>query len=189
MKRNINLVQKELESENEERGSSDSELSESEDEEPRIKDVLNNLSEAVSKKGAFDSLHSMATSTDSPFWTPRGGQLLRNNRTIPVTNIAELAEYVLLPYNEDVTKPRVLNTFLDGLAEVGIDKQLIKNSESCTITLPPQQASTQRIRLKIRSIPKVEDGGQQPIALITSQCSRLYFLSSFSLKIVDPGRS
>ena len=66
-KRNINLVQKELESENEERGSSDSELSESEDEEPRIKDVLNNLSEAVSKKGAFDSLHSMATSTDSPF--------------------------------------------------------------------------------------------------------------------------
>ena len=64
-----------------------------------------------------------------------------------------------------------------------------QNSESCTITLPPQQASTQRIRLKIRSIPKVEDGGQQPIALITSQCSRLYFLSSFSLKIVDPGRS
>ena len=182
MKRNIDLVQKELESENEERGSSDSELSETqEDEEPRIKDVLNNLSEAVSKK--------VATSTDSPFWTPRGGQLLRNNRTIPVTNIAELAEYVLLPYNEDVTKPRVLNTFLDGLAEVGIDKQLIKNSESCTITLPPQQASTQRIRLKIRSIPKVEDGGQQPIALITSQCSRLYFLSSFSLKIVDPGRS
>ena len=51
MKRNIDLVQKELESENEERGSSDSELSQSqEDEEPRIKDVLNNLSEAVSKK-------------------------------------------------------------------------------------------------------------------------------------------
>ena len=67
MKRNINLVQKELESENEERGSSDSELSESEDEEPRIKDVLNNLSKAVSKKRAFDSLHSMATSTDGPF--------------------------------------------------------------------------------------------------------------------------
>ena len=67
MKRNINLVQKELESENEERGSSDSELSESEDEEPRIKDVLNNLSKAVSKKRAFDSLHSKATSTDSPF--------------------------------------------------------------------------------------------------------------------------
>ena len=87
MKRNIDLVQKELESENEERGSSDSELSESEDEEPRIKDVLNNLSEALFKKRASDLLHSMATSRDILFWTPRG-QLLRNNRTIPVTNIA-----------------------------------------------------------------------------------------------------
>ena len=111
MKRNIDLVQKELESESEERGSSDSELSESqEDEEPRIKDVLNNLSEAVSiKKGASDLLHSMATSRDILFWTPPG-QLLRNNRTIPVTNIAELVEYVLLLYNEDVTKARALNT-------------------------------------------------------------------------------
>ena len=110
MKRNIDLVQKELKSENEERGSSDSELSESqEDEEPRIKDVLNNLSEAVSKKRASDLLHSMATSRDILFGTPPG-QLLRNNRTIPVTNIAELVEYVLLPYNEDVTKPRALNT-------------------------------------------------------------------------------
>ena len=100
MKRNIDLVQKELESENEDRGSSDSELSESqEEEEPRIKDVLNNLSEAVSKKGAYDLLHSMATSRDILFWTPPG-QLLRNNRTIPVTNIAELVEYVLLPYKK-----------------------------------------------------------------------------------------
>ena len=109
MKRNIDLVQKELESENEERGSSDSELSESEDEEPRIKDVLNNLSEAVSKKGASNLLHSMATSIDILLWTPLG-QLLRNNCTIPVTNIAELVEYVPLPYDEDVTKPRALNT-------------------------------------------------------------------------------
>ena len=108
MKRNIDLVQKELEIEKEERGSSDSELSQ-EDEEPRIKDVLNNLSEAVSKKGTSNLLHSMTTSRDILFWTPRG-QLLRNNRTILVTNIAELVEYVLLPYNEDVTKPRALNT-------------------------------------------------------------------------------
>ena len=87
MKRNIDLVQKELESENEEKGSSDSELSESEDEEPRIKHVLINLSEALSKKRASDLLHTMATSRDILFWTPRG-QLLRDNRTIPVTNIA-----------------------------------------------------------------------------------------------------
>ena len=52
---------------------------------------------------------------------------LRNKRIIPVTNIADLVEYVLLPHNNDVTKPRALNTFLDELAELGFDKGLIKN--------------------------------------------------------------
>jgi len=64
------------------------------------------------------------------FWTLRG-KLLRNNRIIPVTNIAQLVEYVhvFLPYNEEVTKPRALNTFLDGQAELGIDKHLIRNKK------------------------------------------------------------
>ena len=124
MKRKIDLVDKEHESEDEGReGSSD----ESEDEEPKIKDVLSHLSRAVSVKRASDLLHSMAASKDLLFWTPRG-QLLRNKRIIPVTNIAELLEYVLLPHNDDVTKPRALNTFLDGLAYLGIDKGLIKNT-------------------------------------------------------------
>ena len=54
---------------------------------------------------------------DILLWTPRG-QLLRNKRIITVTNIAELVEYLLLPHNDAVTKPCVLNTFLDGLAEL-----------------------------------------------------------------------
>ena len=70
MKRSIDLVQKELENENEESGRFESQLSESEDEEPRIKDILNNLSGAVSKKRASDLLHSMVTSRDILFWTP-----------------------------------------------------------------------------------------------------------------------
>ena len=97
-----------------------------EDDESRIKDVLSHLSQAVSVKRASELLHSMAASKDLLFWTPRG-QLLRNKRIIPVTNIAKLLEYVLLAHNDDVTKPRALNTFLDGLAELGIDKGLIKN--------------------------------------------------------------
>ena len=48
----------------------------SNDEEPRIKDVLENLSEPVSRERASDLLHSMAASKDILFWTPRG-QLLR----------------------------------------------------------------------------------------------------------------
>ncbi|CAH3029221.1 unnamed protein product, partial [Porites evermanni] len=111
MKRKIDLVEEEHESEHEE---SESSGDESEGEEPRIKDVLSHLSQAVSEKRASDLLHSMAASKDILFWTP-SGQLLRNKHTIPVTNIAELVEYVLL------------STFLDGLTELGIDKGLIKN--------------------------------------------------------------
>ena len=62
------------------------------------------------------------------FWTPRG-QLLPNKHIIPVKNIAELVEYVLPPRNNDVTKPRALNTFQDGLAELRVDKGLIKSKK------------------------------------------------------------
>ena len=100
MKRGIALVEDENESEHEEsEGSGD----ESEDEEPRIKDVLSHPSRAVSEKRTSDLLHSMTASKDILFWTPRR-QLLQNNRIIPVTNIAELVEYVLLPHNNEVTK-------------------------------------------------------------------------------------
>ena len=117
------MVDKEHESEDE---GNESSSDESEDEEPRIKDILSHLSQAVSVKRASDLLHSMAASKDLLFWTPRG-QILRNKRIIPVTNIAELLEYVLLPHNGDVTKLRGLNTFPDRRAELGIDKGLIKN--------------------------------------------------------------
>ena len=116
----------ELSEETSETEASDEE--DSSDEEPRIKDVLENLSQTVSRKRASDLLHSMAASKDILFWTRRG-QLLRNKLIIPVTNIAELVEYILLPHNDDVTKPRALNTFLDGLAELGVDKRLIKNKK------------------------------------------------------------
>ena len=44
-----------------------------------------------------------------------------------MTNISELVEYVLLSHNSDLAKPRALNTFPQGLAELGVDKRLIKN--------------------------------------------------------------
>ena len=84
-----------------------SDQEDSSDEEPRIKDVLENLLQIVSRKRASDLLHSMAVSKDILFWTPRG-QLLRNKRIIPVTNIAELVEYILLPHNDKEIKPRAL---------------------------------------------------------------------------------
>ena len=68
MKRKIDLVEEEHESELEE---SESSGDESEDkEEPRIKDVLSHLSRTVPEKRASDFLHSMAESKDILFWTP-----------------------------------------------------------------------------------------------------------------------
>ena len=81
MKRKTDLVEEEEhEGEHEE---SESSGDESEDDEPRIKNVLNHLSGTVPEKRAFDLLHSMAASKDILFWTP-SGQLLRNKSTIPV---------------------------------------------------------------------------------------------------------
>ena len=71
------------------------------------------MAQAVSEKRTSELLHSMAASKDILFWASRG-QSLRNKGIIPVTNTAELVEYVLLPHNDNVTKPRALNTFLNG---------------------------------------------------------------------------
>ena len=55
----------------EESGQEDSTSSDEENasEEPRINDVLNNLSQAVSNKYASDRLYSMYASKDILFWT------------------------------------------------------------------------------------------------------------------------
>ena len=94
----------------------------------RILDVLMELSKKIPQSKASDFLHSLASAKDILYWTPKG-EILFHNRRIPVTNIAELTDYVLLPYNADVKKPRALNSFLNGLAQVGINKSLIKNKK------------------------------------------------------------
>ena len=94
----------------------------------RILDVLTELSKKIPQSKASDFLHSLASAKDILYWTPKG-EILFHNRRIPVTNIAELTDYVLLPYNADVKKPRALNSFLNGLAQVGINKSLIKNKK------------------------------------------------------------
>ena len=55
-------------------------------------------------------------------------------------NISELVEYVLLPHNDDIVKPRALKTFIDGLAELGINKRLIQNKRILAELLEKEQA-------------------------------------------------
>lgn len=74
MKRKVDW-DKEEESDYEDTNASENE--ESDNGEPRIKGVLEGLSQLVSRRKASDLLHSMAAFKDILFWTPRG-QLLRN---------------------------------------------------------------------------------------------------------------
>ena len=99
-----------------------------EEEEPQIRNILVEFSKKIPTQKAIDFLHSLATSKNILFWTPRG-EMVYHDRRSPVTNIAQLIEYVLLPYSQDVVKPRALNAFLEGLAELKIDKSLIKNKK------------------------------------------------------------
>ena len=46
---------------------------------------------------------------------------------------------MLLPHNNEVTKPRALNTFVDRLAKLGIDKGLIKNKKSLSDLIEKEQ--------------------------------------------------
>ena len=105
-------------------GDSDEDL----EQHPRIRDILIELSKKIPLNKASDFLHTLASAKEILYWTPKG-ELLFHGRRIPVTNITELADYVLLPYNEDVEKPRGLSTFMKGLAEVGINKSLIRNKK------------------------------------------------------------
>ena len=106
-------------SENEEGESSDDE---SEDEEPRIKDVLSNLFNAVSKERPSDLLHSMATSRDI-LWLTEDSYFQHRDKNCRARRVCTIT------HNDDVTKPRALNTFLDGLAELGFNKGVIKNKK------------------------------------------------------------
>ena len=107
---------------------SDSELSSDDEyeEEPRIHDVLKQLSGAVNEQDARDLLHSMAASKDILFWSPNG-EIIRNKRRIPETSVVDLLEFVLLPHNKDVSSPRALKSFLNGLAQLQVNKRLIRN--------------------------------------------------------------
>ena len=88
MKRKVNWDEEE---ESDPEDNTASENVESDNEEPRFKDVLEGLSQLVSRQKASNLLHSMAASKDILFWTPRK-QLLRNQRIIPVTSISELVK-------------------------------------------------------------------------------------------------
>ena len=87
-----------------------------------------------------------------------------------MTNISELVEYVLLPQNGDVVKPRALKTFIDGLAELGINKRLIKNKRILAELLEKEPIAIKTVMLVMKkSSPKtgiMKMAQRQPLNIV-----------------------
>ena len=75
---------------------------------------------------AENLLHMMANSKDILSWDING-QLKFHQRTIRNSQLSDLLEYILLPEETDIQPPIGLSTFTKGLAELGVDKSMIKN--------------------------------------------------------------
>ena len=71
-------------------------------------------------------LHSILTSGDILTWNPQK-EMVHHARNIPNTNIIDLLDYTLLPYEAHIPEPRGLELFIKGLEEIGINKTLIEN--------------------------------------------------------------
>jgi hypothetical protein len=90
----------------------------------RIEDIL--LNNNVKKNTAEKILHSILISSDILTWNPQG-EMVYHGRDIPGTNIENLLQYALLPYNSHIPEPRGFDLFTKGLVEAGVNKDLIKN--------------------------------------------------------------
>jgi hypothetical protein len=92
----------------------------------RTEDILLYLNNNVKKTIAEKILHSILISSDILTWNPQW-EIVYHGRDIPATNIENLLQYALLPYNSHIPEPRGLDRFTKGLVEAGVNKYLIKN--------------------------------------------------------------
>ena len=98
-----------------------SENDESDNEEPRIKDALDGFSRLVSDKRP-------------PIYYTAWRLVFDSSRTVtpkPANNTSDehfrARRICYSPHNDDIVKPHALKIFIDGLAELGINKRLIQN--------------------------------------------------------------
>ncbi|XP_031555636.1 acidic leucine-rich nuclear phosphoprotein 32 family member B-like [Actinia tenebrosa] len=81
---------------------SDSEtFSEGEPLDNEIDQMVQHLAKKLPREKALNLLHSMAASKDILYWNSHG-EMTFHQRRVPLTNMIELIEYALLPYNLDV---------------------------------------------------------------------------------------
>ena len=86
----------------------------------RIEDILLCLNNNVKKTTAEKIIHSILISSDIFTWNPQG-EIVYHGRDIAGTNIENLLQYALLPYNSHIPEPRGLDLFTKGLVEAGVN--------------------------------------------------------------------
>ena len=99
----------------------------------RVEDIFGHLNDNVDKNNAEELLHCILTSTDILTWNLQG-EIVYKGQNIRGTNIVDLLQYTVLPYNTEIPEPAGLDIFLKGLAKLEIDKSLIVNGRVLTIT-------------------------------------------------------
>ena len=85
----------------------------------RVEDILGHLTDNVDKNNAEELLLQ--------------GEIVYKGQNIRGTNIVDLLQYTVLPYNTEIPEPAGLNIFLKGLAKLEIDKSLIVNGRVLTM--------------------------------------------------------
>jgi hypothetical protein len=86
----------------------------------------------VDKNNAEELLHCILTSTDILTWNLQG-EIVYKGQNIRGTNIVELLQYTVLPYNTEIPETAGLNIFLKGLTKLEIDKIQIVNGRLLTV--------------------------------------------------------
>ena len=88
----------------------------------RLQDILLYLNNKSKRDRTEKILHSILTSGDILTWNPQK-EMVYHGRNIPNTNIIDLLDYTLLPYEAQISEPRGFDLFIKGLAEVMINKR------------------------------------------------------------------
>ena len=92
---------------------------------PNVEDVLEQIPKNVQGIGE-EVLHAISCGRHLLSWNDKL-QLVINNRPVPRTNIVDLVQYILYPESEDAEPPRGFDTFLEGLKEIGLESQWVRN--------------------------------------------------------------
>ena len=77
----------------------------------RIQDILLYLNNKSKRDTAEKILHSILTSGDILTWNPQK-EMVYHGRNIPNTNIIDLLDHTLLPYEAQIPEPRGIDLFI-----------------------------------------------------------------------------